>query len=468
MYTYAWPSTSAVSFTDALTTDTLHAEVAHATQLRASLEHMLRDASGARPDAIRITQAATEYLPVLLGLYNSVLIDAIVVKHEPTFTWRSALLTRSGKSAMPGLHAELCAVLMLLGMALSNEAVGAVETLGMYELDTSVDAATRRANDDRLKVAADLLCRASGLFSYVATELLPRLDVSARPPELSRDVAMALSRFSLAEAHRLALRKLQSPALALATDTLTPGPPLPSGHPSAALLAKLHLHTASLYEQAVSLIRTHEKHTPHAAEPDVDVPRAQRSMHKLKSTLQNIKIAPEARVGAALVKYAEHEVQWHRALAHKWLGIDAGEQAKSTGTGVAHLAAARDQLLQIVPKGLDGAEKARVSLWEQRRAAKFHGDLGLWWMGVEAASVARWLDVYKRLNDTVSFQRVPQLSELQYASEGRAAVVAKPYEPPAPAFGPRTLDQVLDPSLCVGVRERSEARREYAGAGAYY
>ena len=70
----------------------------------------------------------------------------------------------------------------------------------------------------------------------------------------TRDVATALVRLAMADAHRLAVRKLQSPALALATDTLTPGPPLPAGHPSPALLAKLHLHTASLYEQAASLV----------------------------------------------------------------------------------------------------------------------------------------------------------------------------------------------------------------------
>ena len=193
-------------------------------------------------------------------------------------------------------------------------------------------------------------------------------------------------------------------------------------------------------------------------------------MHKLKSTLQHMRPAQtrEAKVGASVLRYATHEAKWHRALSHKWLGIDAGEQGKQTGVGLAHLQAASEQLHAILPKGTaSGESKPRGPLWEQRRAAKFHGDLGLWWMSVEAASVARWLDVYRRLNDSVSFQRVPPLAELQYASEGRAALVAKPFEPPVPRFGPADTD-VLDTSQCVGLSDRGGSSRPYAGAGAYY
>lgn len=469
MYRYTLPSTSAVSFTDHFQTDTYHAELMLATQLRATVEQVVRDAQSAQAETIRVVQAVTEYLPVLTGIYNCVLTDAVLVRHEPVFVWRSAL-DRGAKCALHGLTAELCAVHTLLGMAYVNEAAAMVDALGLYELDTSVDNVVRRQNDERLKVAADLLCRAAGVFEYVATQLLPRWSAEApRPPELTHDVSVALARVAMADAHRLALRKLQSPALALATDTLTPGPPLPAGHPSPALLAKLHLHAASLYEQGTSLVRTHDARTPDAA--DAEMRRARQAVHKVKTTLQTLRThtaaALDVRTDTRLVRYAEHEARWHRALAHKWLGIDAGEHADCVGVGLAHLGAAREQLQRIVPKGLeDGEGKRRVPLWEQRRAAKFHGDLTLWWMSVEAASVGRWHDAYRRVNDSVSFQRVPRLSELQYASEGRAALVAKPFEPPAPRFGPAG-SEVVDATQCVGLGAR-EARGQYAGAGAYY
>lgn len=471
MYTYTLPLPYAVSFTDHLQTSTFHAELTLATQLRATVEQTVRSPQSVHIENVRVIQAVTEYLPVLAGVYNSLLMDTVVERHELVFPWRSAL-GRNAKYTLRGITAELCAMHMLLGMALANEAAVVVEALGLYELDTSLDTATRRQNDERLKIAADLLCRAAGVFDYVAVELLPKWESDVpRPPELTRDVATALVRLSMADAHHLAVRKLQSPALALATDTLTPGPPLPAGHPSPALLAKLHLHTALLYGQAASLVRTHETRAPlPAGVPDAEASTSRQPMHKLKSTLQHMRPAQtrEAKVGASVLRYATHEAKWHRALSHKWLGIDAGEQGKQTGVGLAHLQAASEQLHAILPKGTaSGESKPWGPLWEQRRTAKFHGDLGLWWMSVEAASVARWLDVYRRLNDSVSFQRVPPLAELQYASEGRAALVAKPFEPPVPRFGPAGTD-VLDTSQCVGLSDRGGSSRPYAGAGAYY
>ena len=239
----------------------------------------------------------------------------------------------------------------------------------------------------------------------------------------------------------MVIRKLQAPALAHATDTLTPGPPLPPGHPSAALLAKLHLYTASLYEQALSLVQA----------PDHD---GRRPMHKLRQTLRR----HDREVAPPLLRYLEHEAQWHKGIGYKWFGIDAGENGR-TGSGLTYLGLAHSTLSELVPRSaIEGERPKIVSLWEQRRAAKFGGSLVVWRMALEHASVTRWLGAYRRLNDTVSFQRVPPVSEIQlYMGEGRAALAPKTFEPPAPAFGRR-----------VGGSATDAAPRRYVGAGAYY
>ncbi|WFD44946.1 hypothetical protein MPSI1_003620 [Malassezia psittaci] len=476
MYIYALPTTHAVSFTEHLQTDALHKELASATQLRASLEQAVNRAQGATNEYLGVIQRATEYIPVLLGVYNSVLTDSILSQSELVFVWRSAL-GRHTKYAMHGVLAELCAVHILLGMALSNQAASMVHTLGLYELDSSKNTMERQQNDQQIKVATDWLCRAAGIFDYVATRLVPKYKpATPRLPEMTSDACLAMARFCMAEAHRLALRRLQSPALAFATDTVTPGPPLPPNHPSAALLAKLHLHTASLYDQGASLLQLHEpSSSKHTATPSDSVERSpsraqmqklKNKMHKLKTTTSNAFDSP---ISESLTRYAMHETTWHRALAHKWLGIDAGEHAQEIGVGIAHLALAQDQLQKIalkIPKQ-DDMQRDRISLRDQRRVWTNGKDVAKWWVRVELANVEHWHNVYHRLNDTVRFQRVPHFSELQGVSEGRAALVMKPYEPPTPSFGP-SADTLLDATQCVGLDDPTETRRQYAGAGAYY
>lgn len=390
-------------------------------------------------------QTVSEYLPYAQALYDGMLRDAILLQQEPTFTWRSVLVP-SIQTPVCGLAGELSAMHVLYAVALSNEAAAMVEALGAYELDRSLSTTERRARDERLKVATDLLSRASGILDHAATHVLPMYERSApvaRPLELTSSGLQALSRTALADAHALAIRKLQAPALAQATDTLTPGPPLPAGHPSPSLLAKLHLHTSSLYHEAHALLRQ-----------GVRAPAAPRA--KLQETLHKMKLDPRA-PGAAVLPYMQREAQWHQALAYKWLGLDAGEQGGDMGWGIAYLRKSLELLQALVPRSvLDALHGARRPGAMRFRTTEER-------MALEHASVLRWLGAYTKTNDAVTFHRVPSPQEVpQYTPEGRPALFPKPFEPRC-AFH---VDVVAPDATALPVD--GAPKRTYTGADAYY
>ena len=77
-----------------------------------------------------------------------------------------------------------------------------VISLGDYEYDRAIMGSELKVKDDRLNFAVTLLCKASGIFEYVAKAVLGRWEQErhtirkdhANPPELSREVAIGLSR----------------------------------------------------------------------------------------------------------------------------------------------------------------------------------------------------------------------------------------------------------------------------------
>jgi len=59
----------------------------------------------------------------------------------------------------------------------------------------------------------------------------------------------------------------------------------------------------------------------------------------------------------------------------------------------------------------------------------------------EIESVGVFLRHYEQLNNTVHFQPIPPMSELQARiPAGREAIAIKTFEPPAPAMAPRDAD----------------------------
>jgi len=177
---------------------------------------------------------------------------------------------------------------------------------------------------------------------------------------------------ALADAQSLAIRKLLSKSAY--DSTITPGPPLPTSHPSPALIAKLHLECASLYSSARSLAMTP-------------------SSSKFKGK-GNIPSGADAEVSADLRRYLADEGMFHGALARKWLGVDAGENGGSPkgGEAVAFLAWAKKELEELKDGGRGlgiGKDKEK----KERRRDKVLEELD---------SVTVFWKYYKKLNDSVS------------------------------------------------------------------
>ena len=73
--------------------------------------------------------------------------------------------------------------------------------LGEYERERGLSDVERKAKDEKLGFAVTLLCRASGIFEHVGTTTLESAEQTpgwqpgrSRPPELSKEVASALSK----------------------------------------------------------------------------------------------------------------------------------------------------------------------------------------------------------------------------------------------------------------------------------
>ena len=170
---------------------------------------------------------------------------------------------------------------------------------------------------------------------------------------------------SMAEVHVLAIRRMFSKASA--ESALTPGPPLPASHPTPAIVAKLHLHIQSTLQTSVSFLKS-------------------------------------ADANADLRRYAERGAALQAAIAHKWLGVEAGEAKRTVrcGEAIAWLRWAKDEL-DGLKKANVGELVARVGEGREREAGRGSAK-ALLTREIESASA--FLKSYTQLNDTV---RVPRL-----------------------------------------------------------
>jgi len=348
----------------------------------------------------------------------------------------------------------------------------------------------RKAKDRELNVAVDFLCKASGIFLYIADTVLPAWEVNRteappgfnRPPELMREVNTALSkwvwlpyplilskqapnRMVLADAQTLAIRRLQSKSAY--ESNIAPGPPLPASHPSPSLLAKLHLECASLYGSARSLVK---------------------SVGASKASSDTTGVTSEMR------RYLADEGALQTALAHKWLGVFAGEKGGSekAGEAVAFLAWAKKELEDLK----DGLKSVTLGKGEKERNDRKKAKLV-----AEIASVEVFWKQYKKMNDTVSadwritcsvllidvlqvhFQPVPPQADLQRSiPAGTLARKTTPYAPSQPTFGPNSIeylrrkteelkgpnDEADEPDHLSSTTPPHSKPGMYAGAGAYF
>ncbi|TKY88719.1 hypothetical protein EX895_002350 [Sporisorium graminicola] len=580
MYIYDLATTGSVSYSDFLVTTDLVSQVSQTTQLRARLRAVLKEnragtssskdvsggndistssssggggsgggggaegggsgtmAVGNASDWLTIVKTIEEYLPHLLAVFNSVQTDDLILRYEPIFSWRTSISTTRFRGPqrvdLPGLHYELASTLITYALTLSNFAAATVAGLGGYERDRSTSAEQRKLKDDRLRWAADTLCRASGILLYLSQELLPKWrdyagQVDGLPPDLTTEATLALSKVCLAEAQALAIRKLVSPWVGKAVDTVTPGPPLEKGHPSASLLAKLHLSVVEELESAVGLLRTvsdkgkrgkgkkgaeemglsanHEHDLARRVsatrdrggddeeEDDRDAMRAGGSSGgKGKKLFSKLKLggsssnkhtndthpsSPHARhsgphdaaahittgggsgiggnsfyaaptstldkdldISSSLLKYLTFSSTFHRATAYKWLAIDKGEHSSSIGPAIAYLSLSHSLLSSSHVQSL-ASSLSNISISSSSSSSSFlpfkskTKKAGGIIIDQELATVQHWLQAYRKLNDTVSFQPVPPTSEVTAkVPAGRAALGVKPFQLPVPVWGP--------------------------------
>lgn len=185
----------------------------------------------------------------------------------------------------------------------------------------------------------------------------------------------------LADANLLAIRRLLSRSLSVAHSTTTPGPPLPPGHPSPSLLAKLHLHVYSLYDEARTLIKT-------ASEGGS---------------------SDTGEIVLPLRRYLSDGRTLSLALSYKWLGVDAGESKPSasssngasptaTGDALGYLALAAQQLDALVDK--DKGLKKLKGFGKGKEAGR--GRKGKVQEEIESTEAFR--SAYKKVNDTVRLE----------------------------------------------------------------
>ncbi|CAK5270293.1 unnamed protein product [Mycena citricolor] len=437
LYLYELPTTGAISFSEFCsdtTPDNAHTiHLSDTTQTRANLRGILKETKRTQDDDkdyLRLVKVLDEYLPKLRGIIVCVAGKEMELKSEPTFSWRTTLSANlfktSPRLSIPSLHGEHAYSLLTYAYALSNLAKAKTTALGNYEHDRGISDADRKAKDNQLTVSADLLCRASGVFSYISTTVLIEWENAhvasagdlTKPPDLTQEVNSALAKLSLADAQTLAIRKLLSRSIY--DSYVAPGPPLPKSHPSPALISKLHLECSSLYGSALTLSKT------------------------LGSTSKS-RFKPSDEVSSDLRRYLTDEAAFHNAMAHKWLGIDAGENGGTDrgGEAVALLAWAKKDLEELKSRRKDRVIE-------------------------ELAGVNVFLKHYKKVNDSLHFQPVPTQSELQVRiPAGRLVLSPKPFQAPQPAFGPGSIDGIRRQTGELEVDD-GPASASYAGAGSYF
>ena len=193
----------------------------------------------------------------------------------------------------------------------------------------------------------------------------------------------------LADAHVTAIRKLLLPVLPHAMFAL-PGPPLPPNHPSPSLLAKLYLHVSRLYDSSRALFKAHASDSTS-------------SRRLFRSDKIEEPDSAEGDLLAGFKRYLKKEALLSQALAHKWLGVDAGENGKGARIGEAialckysqaRLEDMEDGAVREKMKGL-GIGRGNEKRKEERKARKGRVERDL-------EDIGAWVKSYTRQNDTVS------------------------------------------------------------------
>ncbi|GAA5798808.1 hypothetical protein HPULCUR_004214 [Helicostylum pulchrum] len=372
-YPYSLPTTGALSFTDYLDIDTPYSsEISDATaqrgRVRTVLKELKKETHSARDYQV-IINTIEEYLPYLVSIVNCLEKNELTLKKSIETSWRSTLsdhIIHTGSNApritCTDIQYELIFVLMTYAYACSLQTNDLIKTV------------EETSNKNLYNKAADTLNTAASVFHFVATEVIPSWQQSPanRPVETVREFSVALSKMALADAQSIAINK------ALDTTTI-----------SKSLIAKLYMGVAGQYEMAYGLISS---------------------------------ISGTQEVSTDLKKYLSDGTQFYKAMAKKYLAMDANENQKM-GQAVGFARDCKADLKAIQHSSLSKAHIRKSAI--AARAAR------------EEETVAELLSKYTMINDTVSYEPIPTRQDLQkIIPGGRGVLELKHYSLPRPVFGP--------------------------------
>ncbi|CAG8502667.1 2796_t:CDS:2 [Ambispora gerdemannii] len=289
-FVYPLPTTGSISFADyLLDTDNKYLnDISEATALRGRVRAVLKESARTEgpKDYTNIMKTVDDYLPYLFAIVDCIEGGQLKLKKEFEASWRCSLsdsvLKKKPRVICRDIYYELIFTLLTYGFACSDWASSIVQ---------------RQESDTKLKQAADLLCRAAGIFAFIAEQVCPRWNnpPASRPPDVLIEMATSISKIALADASSIAIRK------ALMSQT------------SSSLLAKLSIGVAGHYEKANGLI---------------------------KSLKDPQKVCGDFR------KYVSYGALFHQALGKKFLAKDAYEH-QETGKAVGFIRDAKEALHQL-------------------------------------------------------------------------------------------------------------------------
>ncbi|OCF57248.1 pH-response regulator protein palC [Kwoniella mangroviensis CBS 10435] len=484
-YLFPLPTTTLLTFSSLLTdpSGSYTSVLSEATAARTRLQLALKSVHDNEPgsSALAVLDAVQVYLPYLKGIIACLDADELLFKGEPNFPWTSPLTQYKLSPpllSLPSIHSENLFVLLTYTLALSNYAHYILSSLPTYEKE-SVSRNLSSEDEKRITAglsrAVDLLCQASGLADWIAENVSLQVEpiknaLGGRlagkggnrwPVESNRETFKGLSMMFLADAHLTAIRKLLLPVLPHVLFSPA-GPPLPSNHPSASLLAKLYLHVTSLYTSSRALLKVQQ----HSSSSEGK---------KLFSKEFDIE-SSEGEIIVTLKRYLKKESFLSSALANKWLGIDLGEgsSGKSStpkiGEAISYLKESLSRLEDLEDsktrerlKGLSiGIGRNTERKKEERKSRKSRVEY-------EVEDTKAWVRSYTKMNDTVTFQPIPPVSSL-IAPSGRPIFGPKAFVPPPSKFEParRLPSPGDDDDEIEGKEKGGEGEAEYAGKGSYF
>ncbi|CAO1616881.1 unnamed protein product [Sympodiomycopsis kandeliae] len=245
-----------------------------ATQLRENVRAVLSSGASNGIIEVKLVQAIEDYLPCVIAIFNCCQTDEVVHTRDIWYIWYPLLappVSSSKKSYIGGggssgngpfastsILFELDHILILYSLALSNLAVLQYISVGSYEFDRRLCESERKSKETILKRGITLSRKAIQVITWLIQDG-NKDSMRRQQQQFEEGYFYSRSRFLQGLLDLLyipptliSLRLLLSAAICNIQSTGELPPPLPKGHPSPSLLAKLFLEIPRLRDQVAS------------------------------------------------------------------------------------------------------------------------------------------------------------------------------------------------------------------------